>query len=59
MQMKGRTDMTKLIVCFRNFAKTPKMCNSHAKINQLCIITRFYKTSYLKQYKKERNKKWL
>jgi hypothetical protein len=31
-QTDGRTDMTKLIVTFRSYANTPKMCLIHAEM---------------------------
>jgi len=36
----GRTDMTKLIVAFRNFAKSPKNQHTHARalIRQPCAV---------------------
>ena len=37
MRTDGRTDMTKLIVDFRNFANVPK--NEHAEIRHLTLCT--------------------
>ena len=37
-QADGRTDMTKLIVAFRNFANTPKSCVNYVDIVALLSV---------------------